>query len=73
MARRVKASGLVKTALLHRKTVGIDTDRDFSVAGFLDTARAMMLSSSRLSASRPRTGNLPAADCFLVGIIASRG
>ncbi len=33
MARRVKATGLVKTALLHRKTVGIDTDRDFLVVG----------------------------------------
>ncbi len=37
MARRVKATGLVKTALLHRKTVGIDTDRDFLVVGFLDS------------------------------------
>ena len=39
MPKRVVASGLVKTALLHRKTVGIDTDRDFLVVGFLDTAK----------------------------------
>ena len=42
MARRVKASGLVPTAQLHRKTVGVDTDRDFLVAGFLDTARPVV-------------------------------
>jgi len=40
MARRVRATGLVKTALLHRKTVGIDTDRGFLAVGFLDTAKS---------------------------------
>ena len=36
------ATGLVKTAVLHRKTVGIDTDLDFLVVGFLDTANPIV-------------------------------
>ncbi len=38
VAKRVRATGVVQTGQLHRKTVGIDTDRDYLVVGFLDTA-----------------------------------
>jgi len=47
MPKRVGATGLVQTELLHGKTAGIDTDRDYLAVGFFDTASSRVIMEER--------------------------
>ena len=68
VAKRVRSTGVVQTAQLHRKTVAIDTDRDYLVVGFLDTA------SPHVSVTEyPQTSQGHQRLPHKVGIRASRG